>query len=184
LPFSPLSGSPFDPSKRVCCSRAPAHGTIAFVSGEGRDGGNDGPGLARSRPRGTVSVRWTPLVRGSDANWRALFDAADSVSEGSVVKEGGGPVWYGSTSLILLLPAGTTPEELAFLAGVAERDLHVRLRAVRHARREAAVRAPSTLGRSSCEIRVVSEPRGLRIDVDIQAPLIEGQRRRAAHQDR
>ncbi len=123
-------------------------------------------------------------MRGSDSTWRALFDAADSVSEGSVVKEAAGPIWYGSTSLILALPPATPASELAFLAGVAAKDLHVRLRAVRLARREAQLRAPSSLGRSSCEIRVVSEPRGVRIDVDIQAPLIVGQRRHVARQER
>jgi hypothetical protein len=143
-----------------------------------------GPGLARCRPRGTLSLRWTPLVRGADSTWRALFDAADSVSEGSVVKEAAGPVWYGSTSLILAPPKGTPESEVAFLAEVAARDLHVRLRAVRLARREAQLRAPSSLGRSSCEIRVVSEPRGVRIDVDIQAPLIVGLRRHVARQER
>lgn len=143
-----------------------------------------GPGLARCRPRGPVSFQWAPLVRGSDPGWRALFDGADSVSEGSVVKEAGGPVWYGSTSVILAAPAGTPETERTLLAGVAAKDLHVRLRAVRLARREAQLRAPSSLGRSSCEIRVVSEERGVRIDVDIQAPLIEGLRRGLAHQER
>jgi hypothetical protein len=151
--------------------------------GRGANEPTKGPGLARCRPRGPVSLRWAPLVRASDSTWRALFDAADSVSEGSVVKEGAGQVWYGSTSLILAKPAGTSARELAFLAGVAAKDLHVRLRAVRLARREAQLRAPSSLGPSSCEIRVVSEPRGVRIDVDIQAPLIEGLRRGVARQE-
>jgi hypothetical protein len=113
-----------------------------------------------------------PLVRGSDAEWRALFERADAVSEGSVVDEGAGKVWYGSTSVILLLPADAFAGDFAFLAEVAARDLHVRLRAVRLAHREAQLRAPSTLGRCSCEIRVTSEKRGVRIDVDVQAPLI------------
>jgi hypothetical protein len=137
------------------------------------------PGLAKSREGGPVQLRWTPLVRGSDAAWRRLFDAADAVSEGSVVDEADGRFWYGSTSVILLLPPETTPARLAFLAGVAERDLHVRLRAVRLAQREAQLRAPSTLGRCSCEIRARSEVRGVRIDVDVQAPLIVGARRGA-----
>jgi hypothetical protein len=124
--------------------------------------------------RGLVSVRWTPLARGSDALWKALFEAADAVSEGGVVREGGGQVWYGSTSLILALPAETSASERAFIAAVAGRDLHVRLRAVRLALREAQLRAPTTLGRSNCEIRVGWEARGVRIDVDVQAPLIEG----------
>jgi hypothetical protein len=147
--------------------------------GEGqRDGvAKNRPGLAKSRPRGPVSLRWTPLVRGSDAAWRALFESADAVSEGSVVDEVGGPFWYGSTSLILRFSEETTTAQVAFLAGVATCDLHVRLRAVRIAQREAQLRAPSSLGRCSCEIRVRSEERGVRIDVDVQAPLIGGARR-------
>jgi hypothetical protein len=124
-----------------------------------------------------LALRWTPLVHVSDATWRGLFETADAVSEGSVVEESDGPVWYGSTSVILPAPADSTPPRLAFLAGVAERDLHVRLRAVRIAQREAQLRAPSTLGSCSCEIRVRSEERGVRIDVDVQAPLIVKARR-------
>jgi hypothetical protein len=151
---------------------------------DGHDGKKSGPGLVRSRSRGPVSIKWTPRVRGSDAHWRALFEAADSVSEGAVVDEASGPVWYGSTSVILALPKETSLRELAWLAQVAEKDLHVRLRAVRLAQREAQLRAPSTLGRCSCEIRVGSGERGVRIDVDIQAPLIEGLRRGLLHQER
>jgi hypothetical protein len=123
-------------------------------------------------------------VRGSDAEWRRLFDEADAVSEGSVRADAAGDVWYGTTSLILVLPEDTTPEDRELVAGVAAKDLHVRLRAVRLAQREAQLRAPSTLGRCSCEIRVGSEARGVRIDVDIQAPLIEGSSRGLTRQER
>jgi hypothetical protein len=83
--------------------------------------------------------------------------------------------------LILCVDAASD-EERAFLAAVAERDVHVRTRAIRAAVREAAVRAAadtglgagSRLGRSQCEIRFAVDPRGVRIDVDVQAPLIEG----------
>jgi hypothetical protein len=78
-------------------------------------------------------------------------------------------MWYGTTSLIL--PAdGADP---ALLAAVAERDIHVRLQALRIARREACLRAPARLGRLACEIQVKLDKRGVRIDVDMQAPLIE-----------
>jgi len=123
-------------------------------------------------------------VRGSDPEWRRLFDAADSVSEGSVKRDATGPVWYGSTSLILVLPPDTPANARALFAGVAARDPHVRLRAVRLAQREAQLRAPSSLGRCSCEIRVESEARGVRIDVDVQAPLIEGSRRGLLQKER
>jgi hypothetical protein len=112
-------------------------------------------------------------VRDDDAAWRVLFEAADAVSEGGARVEGSKRVWYGSTSLILALPEPVPASERAFLVAVAERSLHVRVRAVRVARREAQSRAPAALGRATCEIHVSPDPRGLRIDVDVQAPLIE-----------
>ncbi|HEY2511359.1 MAG TPA: hypothetical protein VGI39_10905 [Polyangiaceae bacterium] len=112
-------------------------------------------------------------MRTIDARWREAFDTADAVSEGAACAESKGRVWYGSTSLILHLEA-TSTEERAFLAAVAERDLHVRTRALRVAVREAQVRAGAPLGRSQCEMRFVVDPEGVRIDVDLQAPLIEG----------
>jgi len=108
------------------------------------------------------------LVRTSDAQWRLLFDLADVVSEGSARGESSGPMWYGSTSLIL--PTGGCDAKL--LTALAENDVHLRVRALRTACREAALRAPCPLGRLVCEIRVSSVAEGVRIDVDVQAPLI------------
>jgi hypothetical protein len=116
-----------------------------------------------------VLARPTTLVRAADARWRDLFERADVLSEGGARDEKSGRVWYGSTSLIL--PTGEA--EAPFLAAVAARDVHVRLRAVRAAHREACLRAPGRLGRFACEIRVEAAPGGVRIDVDVQAPLIE-----------
>jgi hypothetical protein len=85
-----------------------------------------------------------------------------------------GRVWYGSTSLILRVePAEACGAEPALLAALARRDLHVRVRAVRIAHREACARSPCRLGRFTCEMRVEADARGVRIDVDVQAPLIE-----------
>jgi hypothetical protein len=116
-----------------------------------------------------VQARQMLLVRASDARWRDMFDRADVVSEGSAREEAHGRVWYGSTSLIL--PADRA--DIPFFAAVAERDVHVRVRALRAAHREAASRAPGRLGRLSCEVRFTPDPRGVRIDVDVQASLIE-----------
>ena len=137
---------------------APA--TIAFVIG---------PGLAKVRALPTMAERSGTFVSVTDARWRDLFDRADVVSEGSARDERSGRVWYGSTSLIL--PAAT--DDVSLLVTLAARDMHVRLRAVRSAHREAALRAPGRLGRVACEIRVTPVSRGVRIDVDVQAPLIE-----------
>jgi hypothetical protein len=114
------------------------------------------------------SARHTILVRSSDPRWRELLKLADSVSEGRERAENGSTVWYGTTSLILLLPELPESER----AAVAARDPHLRLRATRIAHREAASRAPGILGLSRCEITAKVDPRGVRIDVDVQAPLI------------
>lgn len=139
------------------------------------------PGLAKGRRPPFVAVSTHARVRAVDARWREAFDVADVVSEGAAREEahaGGARVWYGSTSLIVPLEA--EEEVRAFYAAVAERDLHVRTRALRIATREAAARAPSSLGRSACEMRISTDPRGVRIDVDVQAPLIERSTRKHA----
>jgi hypothetical protein len=135
--------------------------------------GRRGPGLAKARRPALVDVQTATRVRGTDVRWRDLVEAADVVSEGSARAEARGNVWYGSSSLILRVPESSESER-DFLAAVADRDVHVRLRALRVALREATVRAPAALGLSHCEIRVQSDARGVRIDVDVQAPLIDG----------
>lgn len=113
-------------------------------------------------------------MRTTEGRWRSLFDHADAMSEGAVKDERGGErVWYGSTSLILELPVETSLEDRVFLRGVAEKDVHVHVHALRCAHREAQSRAPGMLGRVSCELHFSDDPKGLRIDVDVQAPLIE-----------
>jgi len=95
------------------------------------------------------------------------------MSEGGVKDEPAGRVWYGSTSLILGLPVETPGEERAFLLALAGKDMHVHVHALRCATREAQSRAPGMLGRTVCELHFSDDPKGLRIDVDVQAPLIE-----------
>ena len=116
-------------------------------------------------------------VRGNDHPLRELLAKADSVSEGSARKEGDETVWYGTTSLVLALPH-LSATELEGVLAVASRDVHLRTRALRIAHREASLRAPGSLGRLSCEIRFADAPGALRIDVDVQAPLIGGRRAR------
>ncbi len=135
------------------------------------------PGLAKARGLPFVLAQTTTLYRATDPRWRELFEQADIISEGCARQEAGGRMWYGTTSLILSVPAGTGDgralREPAVLAALAGRDVHVRLRAVRMAHREASLRAPGGLGRFTCEIQVTPDARGVRIDVDVQAPLIE-----------
>ena len=128
------------------------------------------PGLIKARELPLVLSRTMHLIRGPDPRWRALFERADTVSEGGVRHETQGRMWYGTTSLILRTTGEGDPVHLAALA---EHDVHVRVRALRTARREACSRAPSPLGRLVCEMHFFPASEGVRIDVDVQAPLIE-----------
>ena len=92
------------------------------------------------------------------------------MSEGGIREEAHGRVWYGSTSLIM----ATELADTAFLAAVAALDVHVRLRALRIAHRRAWLARPLAAGpanRRNAGRSMMSEC--VRIDVDVQAPLIE-----------
>lgn len=135
-----------------------------------------GPGLARARAPKLIE-RNGSKVRTTEGRWRELFKAADSISEGSPRQEkDDGRVWYGSTSLIIGLPVETSLEDREQLLAIAKKDVHAHVHALRLAHREAQSRAPAELGRVACEVKFETDPRGLRIDVDVQAPLIERRR--------
>jgi hypothetical protein len=135
-----------------------------------------GPSLAKARAPGLIE-RGGGMVRTTEGRWRALFAEADVVSEGAARDEGeGGRVWYGSTSVILELPVETSLEDREQILAIAKKDVHAHMHALRCAHREAQSRAPGMLGRLACELRFVDDPKGLRIDVDVQAPLIERRR--------
>jgi len=140
--------------------------TILFVNEQ------RGPGLRKARPR-FYTEHPTGLVRTSEGRWRDLFQQADAISEGGVKHDAEGPTWFGSTSLILRFPADTPAHERTLLAQLARNDVHVRTHALRCARREAQSRAPAMLGRVACEVQIHEVAEGLRIDIDVQAPLIE-----------
>ncbi len=130
-----------------------------------------GPGLVKTRGERALHYRAALLVRGPITHWAKLIETADVMSEGAEQPDGDVPTWYGSTSLVLEFPDADAESRL-FLATIARRDPHVRLRVVRLARREASSRAPAQLGKAVCEVRAAEDPRGVRIDVDLQAPLI------------
>jgi hypothetical protein len=135
-----------------------------------------GPRLAKARPPAIVE-RSGVMLRTTEGRWRELFADADAMSEGAIREEGSGErVWYGSTSLILELPVETSLEDREQLLAVAQKDVHAHVHALRCAHREAQSRAPGMLGRLSCELHFSVDPGGLRIDVDVQAPLIERRR--------
>ncbi len=131
-----------------------------------------GPSVKKARAPELLE-RAGPFVRTTEGRWRDLFAHADAMSEGAVKDEAGALVYYGTTSLILGLPVETPVDERAFLRDLAAKDVHAHVHAVRCAHREAQSRVPGMLGRAACELRFSEDPRGLRIDVDVQAPLIE-----------
>jgi hypothetical protein len=132
--------------------------------------------LAKARTPALVERR-DGLVRTVEGRWRELFSKADIISEGAAKLDVDGErTWYGSTSLILELPVETSLEDRAELLAIAKKDVHAHVHALRSAHREAQSRAPAMLGRVTCELTFSDDPRGLRIDVDVQAPLIERRR--------
>lgn len=130
-----------------------------------------GPGLSKTKGGALGKSRAGALVSTADSRWRELVESADVLSEGSSRLEGKSSTWYGSTSLVVALPDSTATER-AHILMLASGDPHLRVRVLRLAHREAAARAPAKLGRVVCELRAAADPRGLRIDVDVQAPLI------------
>jgi hypothetical protein len=135
------------------------------------------PGLVKAREPPLVVACNKLVLRTFERRWRELLDRADVISEGSVRNEATGRMWYGSTSVVLPAQSG----DVRLLVALAERDPHLRLRAMRTAWREAALRAPVRIGRLVCEVSISPHAGSVRIDVDVQAPLIErhGSQRRA-----
>ena len=125
------------------------------------------------------------LLQSVDYRWRELFEAADVMSEGATRTEAEGGVYYGSTSVLLTFASrgGLVPDEQAkVVRRVVAIDPHARVRAVRIACLEAQLRSGGRLGPVRAELVVRDDPRGIRIDVDVEAPVCEdsGKRLRAS----
>lgn len=106
--------------------------------------------------------------------WRDLFEHADVMSEGATRDDQAPPTYFGTTSILLPSQAHggrLTEAEVEICRPLAARDIHARVRAIRIACREAEVRAGAPLGRIRAELIAVLDPRGLRLDVEIEAPL-------------
>jgi hypothetical protein len=140
------------------------------------------PDLKKARLPPLVQAKTLSLLGVFDGRARELLASADAISEGQARDEARdgtgelGRVWYGSTSILLHLDNLSTDQRQTTRAAL-EHDLHFRARVLRFVAREASLRAPCTLGVLTCEVRFANDPGGLRIDVDVQAPLIEGRRR-------
>ena len=136
-----------------------------------------GPGLAKAGAQRLILRRDIELWQGSDYRWRELFEAADVMSEGAVRNERDGPVYYGTTSVLLPYRSqgGLVPDELAMhVTRIVTRDLHARVRAIRIACREAQVRSKHPIDRVSAEFIVRPDPRGIRVDIEVEARVVVG----------
>ena len=134
-----------------------------------------GPGPKKVQRLPIGSRRSCEFVQSIDYSWQQLFEKADVVSEGAVRVETEGRVYYGSTSVLLATTvyggvyANTDRETLLRLV---EADPHARVRAVRIACLEAQLRARQTIGPIRAELTIRTDPRGVRIDIDIEAPVV------------
>lgn len=118
--------------------------------------------------------------RSSDYGFRELFEAADVMSEGKVRTERDGPSYYGTTSVLLpfVSSGGLVPDALGDdVLRLVSRDPHARVRAVRIACREARVRSVNPIGRIRAEVVVRVDPRGIRLDVEVEAAVVAESRR-------
>ena len=119
-----------------------------------------------------LSRRNLELWQSADYRWRELFESADVMSEGALREESEGPVYYGSTSVLLLVESqgGRVPDAaIDDIARALSADPHARLRAVRIACLEAQVRCAAPLGRVRAELFVRPSRRGIRVDVEVEA---------------
>lgn len=129
-----------------------------------------GPRKVQRLPIG--SRRTCHLVQCIDYSWRELFEKGDVVSEGAVRDETGGPVYYGSTSVVLAssLHGGGYPDaHRETVLQLLMADPHARARAVRIACLEAQLRARRSIETVRAELTFRLDPRGVRVDIDVEA---------------
>ncbi len=140
-----------------------------------------GPGLVKVGKLQAVAHRTVPLVALREGWVANLLDEADVVSEGSVVQELDGPAYYGTTSVHCAVTAEAAASEASSALGAGQltavllADPHARLRLIRLAHREAAVRAGGPLGVLQAELSGEVLRRGgeltIAIVVDVSAAL-------------
>ncbi len=132
-----------------------------------------GPKKVKRLPIG--SRRTCTLLQSVDYTWRELLERADVVSEGAIRKELDGPVYYGSTS-VLLMPSESGPKysdsDLDNLAKLLTADPHARVRAVRIACLEAQLRAGCDIGAVRAELTIRRDTKGVRLDIDVEARIV------------
>ena len=138
-----------------------------------------GPGLRKASLPRLLSSHQFELWRVVDYELGELFEHADVMSEGAARAEGPSLTYYGITSILLLTRShgGNIPDEsLHNTVEVLRRNPHARTRAIRIACREAQVRCPQPLARVEAELLVRVGPKGVHIDVEVEAPVLDHDR--------
>jgi hypothetical protein len=135
-----------------------------------------GPGLVKTTRAQLFHSRTLRLLASSDARWGEIFDAADVMSEGAPRGEGSDRSYFGSSNIILLIAPEGPEQTVQTLAGAVALDPHVRLRAMRVARREAAQRAHGPLDRVRTEITVSPCAKGVAVHVEVEAQVLRDRR--------
>jgi hypothetical protein len=131
-----------------------------------------GPGLKKTRRLELLQRRSVELWQSADYRWRELFEKADVMSEGATRNEPDGPVYYGSTSVLLPMVSlgGSVPDaQVDEVVRIIAADPHARVRAVRISCLEARLRSGGALGRVRAELFVRRDRRGVRVDVEVEA---------------
>ena len=137
-------------------------------------------GLAKARLRRAFTLEHMTRARSEDAFWRDLFKSADVVSEGAVQGARDGGCYYGTTNIVVTFPAEFESRDCVAHAAVARACVHVKLRALRVARREAQSRANTDLAASHCELAFTSDDTRLHIHVELSAKVLHKNSRGSA----
>jgi len=135
-----------------------------------------GPGIAKTHGQRLVEKRSVELYRSSDYRWRELFESADVISEGATRLETEGSIYYGSTSIILLMRSrggNVDDDQIEEVSRLVGNDPHARTRAVRIACLEAQLRAGGPIGRVRAELFVRKHTNGVRVDVEVEARVFD-----------
>ncbi len=140
-----------------------------------------GPGPAKTTVLALLGAsKQLQLWPAVDYRLRELFEAADVMSEGATRSEPDGATYYGSSSVLLpfVSHGGFVPKERAAdVARLIASDPHARLRAIRIACLEAQVRSGAPMGRVRAELFVRIAPRGIRVDVEVEARVFKSSER-------
>jgi hypothetical protein len=105
-----------------------------------------------------------------------LFEKADIVSEGAPRGEGEERCYFGSSDIVLPVHPERGGDTIENLAGAIAMDPHVRLRALRTARREAQQRAHGPMGSLRAEITVNPCAHGVTVHVEVEARVFPDRR--------